>query len=100
MMAWMRFTIKELLASFTLIGVGLSALLGIGALLTPEYREQLEPSGLLDHAIYLLWFGAGAAIGAAVGVLFHRIARAILIGCLVQAVIAIVFELSLPSIQS
>jgi hypothetical protein len=86
----MRFTLKELLIFVTLISIGLGAALAIGALVRADWpndkhHHPFSPIVAIA-AMVILWFGSGAAFGAAIGMCFRRPGTVVAIVWLIQLI--------------
>ena len=81
----LRFSLKDVFTSTTLIAIGLAVL----SLICPAYSE-------VSIGVYALWFGAGASIGAGVFVPFRKIWLGATIGLLVQLLL---LDLMKPTVR-
>ena len=78
----MRFSLKQLFAEATLVGLGLVLLLGSMAVWEFEIRGTGHPIARFVQfiALVVLWIGSGAAFGAAISLPVGRLGSGIWLG--------------------
>jgi hypothetical protein len=95
----MRFSLKQLFADVTLVGLGFGSLLGAKAVVEIEIGGPEHPIVRLVQflALVVLWVGSGAAFGAAIGLLVGRLGAGICLGVITLFLIGL--RWLIPAIQ-